>query len=70
MICPTCGHECDAIPFPLRLRTARNKRGLSREQAAELLGYDFATIKRWEEGKITPRPANLKLVVDWIEGKQ
>ena len=41
------------------LKEARLKRHLTREQAAERLGVDPSTVKRWENGTSTPQPINL-----------
>ena len=69
MICPTCGHECIdlSITFGKRLREVRRRMGLSREEVADLLGYDVMTIRRWETGKHKPRMRNFNLVIGWIE---
>lgn len=67
MRCPTCGCECSNIGFGKRLKAARMKAGLSRRVLGEKLGYNEQEIKRWECEWTTPRPANLKLVVGWIE---
>lgn len=36
--------------------------GLTNSQAADFLGKDLATIKRYRNGKLTPPPAIIKLL--------
>jgi transcriptional regulator with XRE-family HTH domain len=51
------------------LRTAREERGLTQGQLAEVLGVDRVTIARWECGMRTPRGAALRLVELWLRGE-
>jgi transcriptional regulator with XRE-family HTH domain len=46
------------------LREARLKKRLTREQAAERLGVDPTTVKRWENGTSTPQPINLYSITE------
>jgi transcriptional regulator with XRE-family HTH domain len=46
------------------LKSARLKQRLTREQAAERLGVDPTTVKRWENGTSTPQPINLYSIAE------
>ena len=46
------------------LKEARLKKRLTREQAAERLGVDPTTVKRWENGTSTPQPINLYSITE------
>ena len=46
------------------LKEARLKQRLTREQAAERLGVDPSTVKRWENGTSTPQPINLHSITE------
>jgi transcriptional regulator with XRE-family HTH domain len=37
------------------IRALRVRLGLTQEQMAQRMGVSFATINRWENGKMTPR---------------
>ena len=43
--------------FPRLIKDSRDRRGLTQEQFAELVGVSFATVNRWENGQ--SRPNNL-----------
>ena len=46
------------------LKAARLQKHLTREQAAERLGVDPSTVKRWENGTSTPQPINLHSITE------
>ena len=48
--------------FSKQLRSLRAVRNLSQEQLAKQLNISFATINRWESGKVTPQKAQLDAV--------
>ncbi|MEV5568532.1 helix-turn-helix transcriptional regulator [Spirillospora sp. NPDC052269] len=42
----------------------RDERGMSRDQAAELIGASDTSIFRWEKGLSTPRPGDVLMLLD------
>jgi type I restriction enzyme M protein len=48
--------------FPEQLRSLRSRLNLSQEQLAARLNVSFATVNRWEGGKVTPQKAQLEAV--------
>ena len=53
--------------FPDQLRSLRSKLNLSQEQLASRLNVSFATVNRWEGGKVTPQKAQLEAVQKLME---
>ena len=51
-----------ARSFTEQLRSLRSKLNLSQEQLAARLNVSFATVNRWESGKVTPQKAQLEAV--------
>ncbi len=49
----------NAIKIDERLRLLRSKLNLSQEQLASRLNISFATVNRWESGKVKPQKAQL-----------
>ena len=51
--------ETTVLPddFPRMIKDSRDRRGLTQEQFADLVGVSFATVNRWENGQ--SRPNNL-----------
>jgi transcriptional regulator with XRE-family HTH domain len=47
-----------------KLRKAREKRGLTQRQVAELVGVSQPAIQRWEAGDGSPRPKKLRKVAE------
>ncbi len=47
-----------------RLIQARLKKLWTRDQAAEQIGVDPASLSRWEKGKATPQPLNVQKICD------
>ena len=54
-------------PFADRLRLLRSALNLSQEQLAAKLNVSFATVNRWESGKVEPQKAQLAAVEKLIE---
>src|SRR5579875_3771742 len=54
-------------PFAKRLLALRNALNLSQEQLAAKLNVSFATVNRWESGKVKPQKAQLAAVQQLIE---
>lgn len=53
----------------MKLEAYRTKKRLSRFQAAQEIGVDTSTIWRWETGKGEPKPAQIRRIVEWSNGK-
>ena len=53
----------------LQVLKARQSRGLTQAEAAELLGIHPVSLARWELGTRTPRGAARKLVELWSTGE-
>jgi len=49
-------------PFGEQVRLLRTSLNLSQEQLASRLNVSFATISRWESGKVTPQKAQLEAI--------
>lgn len=54
-------------PFDEQLRDLRTKLNLSQEQLASRLNVSFATVNRWESGKVTPQKAQLDAIQKLME---
>jgi transcriptional regulator with XRE-family HTH domain len=52
-----------------RIRTARERAGLSREQLAEQLGVDPSTVRNWENST-SERPRNRAKVTAWLDAQE
>lgn len=52
------------IPFPERLRSARESRGLSQAQLAEKAGLQSAAIAHFEAGRRSPSLKNLRALAE------
>lgn len=52
----TCGTRRDMsqVKISLRIKEARKKLGLTQSQAAEAWGFNFGTIRAWEEERRNP----------------
>jgi transcriptional regulator with XRE-family HTH domain len=70
MNCPTCGTDCEYLRLGLQLRAARIEAGLSQSKLAEILGFDFTTIKRWEYGWNNPSHENAKVIRMWMAKRE
>lgn len=46
----------------MNLKEAREKRGLTQEEAAELIGVTAITVSRWERGESIPRPFSVPAI--------
>lgn len=49
------------------IREAREKRGLSQYQLAELLGVRNTTVSTWELGKVNPSPENMVALITILD---
>lgn len=49
------------------IRDARNGRGLSQAELAEMVGVSQAAIGQWERGTFTPRGRNLKILSEVLD---
>ena len=60
--------------IPEKIRSIRNRLGLTQRELAEKLRVDPVTISRWENGKGTPRRVYqedlIELYNDFIGGEQ
>src|SRR5206468_3845893 len=54
-------------PFGEQVRLLRSALNLSQEQLASRLNVSFATVNRWESGKVEPQKAQLEGVEKLIE---
>ena len=52
---------------PDALKAARRIFGHSQEKAARNMGISWATVQRWEKGKVVPRGLYMDRVVDYIK---
>jgi len=52
--------------FAVRLRTLREKAGLTPEEVGEKLGVSFVTIYHWEQGKHFPKPDQLPQLAEIV----
>lgn len=50
-----------------RIRARREKRGISQEALAGLVGVCTGTVQQWEYGHIRPYPANLFALADALD---
>jgi putative transcriptional regulator len=48
------------------VRTARNRLGLTQKQFSSRLGVTFATVNRWENGRVTPSSLALRQLADLL----
>lgn len=48
------------------VRTARNRLGLTQEQFAARLGVTFASVNRWENGRVTPSRLALRQIENLV----
>ena len=48
------------------VRTARNRLGLTQEQIAARLGVTFASVNRWENGRVTPSRLALRQIENLV----
>lgn len=53
--------------LPERLQGERLRRGLTIEEAAEVVGVDEGTYGRWERGERKPQPHSLTLVAAFLD---
>ena len=60
------GPRSSGSDFAARIRDARLKAGLSRQELASLLGMTRAAIHSWEKGITRPRDARLPFVADTL----
>src|ERR1017187_6489510 len=54
-------------PFSESIRALRTQLNLSQEQLASRLNISFATVNRWESGKVKPQQAQLVAVQKLME---
>jgi Predicted transcriptional regulators len=52
--------------FAIRLRTLREKAGLTPEEVAEQLGVSLKTVYNWESGYTFPKPDQLPTIAQTI----
>ncbi|MBX3102056.1 MAG: helix-turn-helix transcriptional regulator, partial [Bacteroidetes bacterium] len=50
-----------------KIREAREKKGYSQEQLAELLGLSQSTVNKMENGKIRPNPRRVVEIAEALE---
>ena len=50
------------MSFSNNIKTIRQKKFLSQETFAQLLGVSFTTVNRWETGKSKPSYRTMKLI--------
>lgn len=50
------------------VRTTRSELGLTQEQLASKLGVTFASVNRWENGRVTPSRLALKQIEALVNG--
>lgn len=67
--------EFDCCALGQRIAEARKARGLSRKQAAKLIGVSLSVLRYWENGNRTPTAYSLCLIcmayevsADWLLG--
>lgn len=67
--------EFDCCALGRRIAEARKARGLSRKQAAKLIGVSLSVLRYWENGNRTPTAYSLCLIckayevsADWLLG--
>lgn len=53
--------------FTITLAAARVNKGLTQKQVAELMGLNRRTIMNWENGRTSPRIAELALLCNIYE---
>lgn len=53
--------------LPEKVRLAREKLGMSREQLAGEAGVSYKTVERLEAGTAVPRRATLKVITDVLD---
>lgn len=51
------------------IRATRTELGLTQEQLASKLGVTFASVNRWENGRVTPSRLALKQIEMLINGR-
>lgn len=63
--------------FPQRLKQLRQKKGLTQQKLAEILGIKRNTYSDWENGKTEPGFENLikladllEVSIDWLFGRE
>lgn len=63
--------------FPQRLKQLRQKKGLTQQKLAEILGIKRNTYSDWENGKTEPGFENLikladllEVSLDWLFGRE
>lgn len=49
-----------------KIKAARNAKGLSQREFADLIGVSQAVAHQWESGKSVPRPKNLNKIRDLL----
>ena len=52
--------------LPARLRAVRHLRGMTQQDAADLIKVSRNTVTRWELGTMRFHPAQRVLVEDWV----
>lgn len=57
--------EVNAMPFSNDVELLRKKLFLSQEDFAKEIGVSFATVNRWESGKVFPNYKTLKKLADY-----
>lgn len=58
--------DVPAGSFGERLRFARERRGLARNDVSKLLGVSEQTFKRWETGKSEPRANRMPIIAGML----
>ncbi len=53
----------------MKLQAYRERKRLTRFQAAQQLDVDTSTVWRWETGKAEPLPAQIRRINEWSGGK-
>jgi len=54
--------------WPKKIRRLRKARGLTQQQAADLIGYHWVTISRWENDNARPNEFTQERYVDLLRG--
>jgi len=52
--------------LPARLRAVRHLRGMTQQDAADLIKVSRNTVTRWELGTMRFHPAQRELVENWV----
>ena len=57
------------MDFSLLVKAARKELNMSQQELAEVLGINFTTINRWENGHVQPSKMGQKCFCDFCESR-